>query len=112
MLRLASSLFAAAPVTFALLRAVGTGDLRFAGIALASFLAATAIMRLGSAQSRPMGSMLPLAFVAFVIATGLAAVTAWLLGAGNGSASLAVAAAFAFCWTASLAFDALARRAH
>ena len=109
-MRLASSLFAAAPVTFALLRAVGTGDLRFAGIALASFLGATAIMRLGNARSRPMGAMLPLAFVAFVIATGLAVGTALLLGTGNASAALAVGAAFAFCWTASLTFDALSPR--
>jgi hypothetical protein len=112
MLRLLSSLLAAAPVTFALLQAVRTGDLRYTWIAVSSYFATLAVMRVGRARDRSIAGILLLSTVSFVVATGLALVTARQLGATSLDAgAAAVCGAFAICWTSAYALSALSRPA-
>jgi membrane-associated HD superfamily phosphohydrolase len=105
-----SILFAATPFAFALLRAFRTGnDFRFLWIAFASFLGAAAVVAVGKSRSRKPNGALALAGLVLIIATLLAAVAAFLLGAKSVAAAGIVAFAFGFCWAASYALYTLSR---
>jgi hypothetical protein len=105
-----SFLFAATPFAFALLRAFRTGyDLRFLWMAFASFLGAAAVMAVGKTRSRRLSGVLALSGLVLVIATLLAGLTAFLLGAKSFVAAGMVAFAFGLCWAASYALNALSR---
>ena len=105
-----SILFAATPFAFALIRAFSTGyDLRYIWMALASFLGAAVVIVVGKARSRKPIGMLALSALVLVIATVLAGLAAFLLGARSVAAAGIVAFAFGFCWAASYAIYALSR---
>jgi hypothetical protein len=92
-------LFAAVPFAFGLLRALNTGtDFRYLWVAITSFIAASAVMGAAKASSR---TPLSLAAMVLVVATLVAAATAFLLGARSAPAVLVVALAFGLCWAAS-----------
>ena len=103
-----SILFAAIPFVFGLIRAVSTGyDVRYLWMALASMLGAVITVR--TARNRkPLGT-LGLSALVLVIATVLAGLAAFLLGARSVAAAGIVAFAFGFSWAASCAFYALSR---
>lgn len=106
--RVLSIAFAAAPVAFALIRALATGsDLRFVWLALASFVGVALVMRVGQARRRRAGAIVALAAIAFAVAASLAAATAWLLGARSATSVWFVSAGFAFCWAVSHALHML-----
>jgi len=103
-------LFAVVPFAFALLRALRTGyDLRFLWMVLASFLGAAAVVAVGRTRSRRAGSVLALSGLVLVIGTLLAGFVAFLLGAKSVAGAGIVAFAFALCWAASYALNALSR---
>ena len=103
-----SILFAAIPFAFGLIRAVSTGyDVRYLWMALASLLGAVIAVR--TARNRkPTGILAPSALV-LVIATVLAGLVAFLLGARSVVAAGIVALAFGFCGAASYTLYALSR---
>jgi hypothetical protein len=105
-----SILFAATPFAFALIRAFSTGyDLRFLWMAFASFVGAAVVMAVGKARGRePMRVLVPSALV-LIIATLVAGLAAFLLGAKSVVAAGIVAFAFGFCWAASYALYTLSR---
>ena len=101
---LVAILIAAVPFAFGLIRALQTGtDFRYLWVAIASFIAATAVTAAWNARSR---TPLYLAATVLVVATLVAAVTAFLLGAKSAPAVLVVALAFGLCWAASCALYA------
>jgi len=101
-----SILFAAIPFAFGLIRAVSTGyDVRYLWMALASLLGAVIAVR--TARNRKPTGTLALSALVLVIATLLAGIAAFLLGAKSVAAAGIVAFAFGFCWAASYAFYAL-----
>ena len=103
-----SILFAVTPLAFGLIRAVSTGyDVRYLWMALASLLGAVIAVR--TARNRTPIGMLALSALVLVIATVLAGLAAFLLGARSIAAGGIVAFAFGFCWAASYAFYALSR---
>jgi CHASE2 domain-containing sensor protein len=103
-----SILFAAIPFAFGLIRAISTGyDVRYLWMALASLLGAVIAVR--AARSRKPTGVLALSALVLVIATMLAGLAAFLLGAKSVAAAGIVAFAFGFCWAASYAFYALSR---
>jgi CHASE2 domain-containing sensor protein len=105
-----SILFAATPFAFALLRAFQTGnDFRFLWLAFASFLGAAAVTALGKSRRREPKVVFALSTLTLVIATLLAGLAAFLLGAKSVPAVGAVALAFGICWAASYALYARSR---
>jgi hypothetical protein len=107
---LLSMFFAATPIAFALIRAVSTGyDLRYAWMALASFLGAALVMRLGNARNRAPKMVIGLGGVALVVAMLCAAGTGLLLGARGAVGIALVAFSFGFCWAVSYVLDTLSR---
>lgn len=103
-------LFAAAPLAFAVIRAVRTGyDLRYLWVALASLLGTTVVMAVGKASNRKPHEAIALSVAVFVVATLLAVLAAWLLGTSVGPGILVVASAFGFCCATSCLLHALAR---
>ena len=102
--------FAAAPIAFALIRVFQTGyDFRFLWMALASGFGAGVVMVVGKARSRKPKGILALSAVALVVATLIAGLAAFLLGAKSVAGAGTVAFAFGLCWAASFALDALSR---
>jgi hypothetical protein len=105
-----SILFAATPFAFALIRAFSTGyDLRFLWMALASFVGAAAVVAVGKASDRRPKSVLALSALILIMATLLAGLAAFLLGAKSVAAAGIVAFAFGFCWAVSHALYKLSR---
>jgi hypothetical protein len=105
-----SIFFAATPFGFGLLRAFRTGyDLRYLWLAFASFLGAAGVMVVEKSGNRKPTGILALSALVLVIATALAGLAAFLLGARSVAAAGIVAFAFGFCWAASYAFYALSR---
>ena len=105
-----SILFAATPFAFGLIRAVSTGyDVRYLWLALASSLGAAGVIAVGKSRGRKPIGTLALSALVLVIATVLAGLAAFLLGAKSVAAAGIVAFAFGFCWAASYAFYALSR---
>ena len=106
-LYLAAILFALVPFAFGLTRALTTGtDVRYLWVALASFIGAAEVVAFGMRRAK---TSLSLAGVVLVVATLLASVTAYLLGARSAPAVLVVALAFGLCWAASCALYILSR---
>jgi len=102
-------LFAAAPLGFAVIRAVRTGyDLRYLWVALASLLGTTVVMAVGKTSNRSLHAAVALSAAVFVVATLLAVLAAWLLGTRVGPGILVVAFAFGFCYATSCLLRALA----
>lgn len=102
--------FAAAPVAFALVRAFRTGsDLRMLWMAMAAFIGASAVMKVGKPRDRSSRGLLLLAGAAMLLGMLLAGGTALLAGARAAAGIWPVAFVLAFCWSASYAFDALSR---
>lgn len=105
-----SILFAATPFAFALLRAFRTGnDFRFLWMAFASFLGAAAVVAAGKSRSRKPKGVLALSTLTLIIATLVAGLAAFLLGARSFAGAGIVAFAFGLCWAASYALNALSR---
>jgi hypothetical protein len=105
-----SILFATIPFAFGLIRAVSTGyDLRYLWLAFASFLGAAGVIAVGKSRGRKPVGALPLSAMVLVIATLLAGLAAFLLGAKSVAAAGIVAFGFGFCWAASYAFYAPSR---
>ena len=105
-----SILFAAAPLVFALVRVIRTGnDFRFLWMAFASFLGAAVVMAVGKSRSREPKRVLALSALTLVIATLLAGFAAFLVGARSVAGAGAVAFAFGLCVSASHALNALSR---
>ena len=103
-----SILFAAIPFAFGLIRAVSTGyDVRYLWMALASLLGA--VIAVGTARNRKPTGILALSALVLVIATVLAGLVAFLLGARSVVAAGIVALAFGFCGAASYTLYALSR---
>lgn len=110
MLMLLSFLFGAIPFAFAIVRALQTGsDLRYGWVALGSFAGAAAVMAIGKARQRTPAGVLALAIVALIVATMLAGVVAFVVGASSLVAVGVVAAGFGGCHAASLALASLSR---
>ena len=105
-----SILFAAAPFVAALIRAVSTRhDLRLLWMAIAASLGAALVMAFGKARQGTRALLLRRAAVSLVIATLLAAATAYLLGATAAAGVWPVAFVLGFCCTASYVLWGLAR---
>jgi hypothetical protein len=105
-----SILFAAVPFAFAFLRALRTGyDLRFLWMAFASFFGTAVVMAVAKTWSRRPSGVLALSALVLVIATLLAGLAAFLLGAKSVAGAGIVALAFGVCWAASYALNALSR---
>jgi len=103
-----SILFAAVPFAFGLIRAVSTGyDVRYLWMALAALLGA--VIAVQTARNRKPTGVLALSALVLVIATLLAGIAAFILGAKSVVAAGIVALAFGFCWAASSALYALSR---
>jgi peptidoglycan/LPS O-acetylase OafA/YrhL len=100
-------LFAVVPFAFGLIRAHTTGsDFRYLWVAIASFTGATVVMAAGKPRNRAAPSV-TLPTIVLVVATLVAAATAFLLGASSRPAVLVVALAFGLCWAASSALYTL-----
>jgi hypothetical protein len=105
-----SILFGTIPFAFGLIRAVSTGyDLRYLWLAFASSLGAAGVIAVGKSRGRKPIGMLALSALVLVIATLLAGIAAFLLGAKSVAAAGIVAFAFGFCWAASYALYVLSR---
>jgi hypothetical protein len=103
-------LFAAVPFAFGLVRALRTGyDLRYLWMALASFLGAAVVIAVGKTLSEKPKGLLALSALVLVVATLLAGLVAFLLGAKSVAGAGIVAFAFGLCCTASYALNALSR---
>jgi len=108
LIQFVSILFAAIPFAFGLIRAVSTGyDLRYLWMALASLLGA--VMAVRTASNRKLKGVLALSALVLVVATVLAGLAAFLLGARSVAAAGIVAFAFGFCCAASYALYTLSR---
>ena len=104
-------LFAAAPVGFALIRAIRTGsDLRYVWMAAASFVGSAVVMVAGAARRRSPTTILAVSALAAGVGALLAGGTAFLVGARSVTSVAVVAGCFGFCWGASLGLRALSRR--
>jgi hypothetical protein len=78
-------------------------------MAFASFLGAAVVIVVGKSRNRkPKGVLAPSALV-LIIATLLAGLVAFLLGAKSFAGAGIVALAFGLCWAASYALNALSR---
>lgn len=109
-LTLLSIVFAAIPFAFAIVRALQTGsDLRYVWVALGSFAGAAAVMWIGKARQRSPGAVLALAVVALIVATVLAGLVAFAVGASSLVSVGVVALGFGGCHAASLALSLLSR---
>ena len=102
-------LFAALPFAFGVFRALHTGnDLRYLGMALATFIGASLVMQLGKVRGRSESGVLALSAAALVVATAFGAGLA-ILRATKLVPALVVASAFSFCWVVIYALDAFSR---
>lgn len=107
--RLASLLFAAAPVAFSLIAGLGMRhDLRWAWMALASLIGATVVMAVGRPRGRAPGGVVGVGLLALAVAMACAAWAGFHLGATAVAGVLPVAFVLSVCWAASYALDALA----
>lgn len=105
-----SILFIAAPFAFGLIRAVSArGDLRMLWMALAAVGGSTLVRVLGRAHSSTPDGVRSIAITCFIVATSLAAVTGFLLGATAVAGVLPVAIVFGVSCAASYLFAARAR---
>jgi hypothetical protein len=105
-----SILFATTPFAFALIRAFSTGyDLRYLWVAFASFLGAAVVVAVGKARNRRPIGVLAISALVLVVATVLAGLAAFLVGAKSVAAAGIVAFAFGFCCAASYALYTLSR---
>jgi hypothetical protein len=105
-----SILFAVAPFAFGLFRFFATrSDLRLMWMAFASFLGAVLVRAIARRRGRQRNVLLRLSAATLVVATLLAAATAYLLGATAAAGVWLVAFVLALCWAASSAFDTLSR---
>ena len=108
-LTLLSILFAAIPFAFAIVRALQTGsDLRYIWVALGSFAGAAAVMAIGKARQRSPAAVLALAVVALIVATVLAGMVAFAVGASSLVSVAVVALGFGGCHAASLTLHLIA----
>jgi hypothetical protein len=109
-LRVVSLLFAAAPLSFGVIRAVRTGsDLRYVWVALGALVGATAVTAVGRAYGASRQGAVVLSAAVFVIASLIAVLVALLLGTNLGPGIAVVAAAFGFCYGVSCLLQAIAR---
>ncbi|HEX5830898.1 MAG TPA: hypothetical protein VFY16_07965 [Gemmatimonadaceae bacterium] len=109
-LTILSVVFAAAPFTFALIRAFsGRYDLRMLWMAMAALVGAFTVMTLDRARRRGSRGIVALSTLALLAATLLAGVTAYQLGATAAAGIGLVALVLGLCWGASFALNALAR---
>ena len=110
MLMLLSILFAAIPFAFAIVRALQTGsDFRYVWVALGSFVGAAAVMAIGKARQRTPAGVLALAVVALIVASVLAGMVAFAVGASSLLAVAVVAVGFGGCHAASRGLYLLSR---
>jgi hypothetical protein len=99
MIRLLSVALAAAPFAFGVIRYLQTGsDRRMLWMALAAHIGAGVVMLAGGRRTG-----VAIAVVALVVATSLAALVAYRLGASAAAGVWPVALVFGFCVTASYA---------
>ena len=105
MKRSLSIFFAAAPFAFGLIRYFQTGqDMRMLWMSLAAYVGAALVMSLGKARTRAPGGILAFSVVILVIATLLATLTGYLLGATAGPGVWMVAFVLGLCCAAAYAF--------
>jgi hypothetical protein len=111
LLRIASVLAAAVPVTFGLIRAVSTGDdVRYLWLAVAAILGSMVVMHVGRGASDPAHISVRRALAAVVAGAVSAAATAILMGATAGPGVAIVAVAFGLCTGTSAVLATLARQ--
>jgi hypothetical protein len=103
-----SILFAAAPFGFGLLRAVTRHDFGGLGMAVASFLGATAIAAVGKGRT-PKPSVSATSMLILIVATGLAALAAYAFGSRASPGIWMVAFVVGLCWATSYAVRNSAR---
>ena len=102
--------FTMAPFIAALIRLVQTGtDLRLMWMAFASFLGTSVVMAIGKGRSHTSGAVLAFAGVTLVVATLLAGLTAYRLGAANPVGVWLMAIVFGLSWALAYAFFNLSR---
>ena len=102
MLATLSTLAAAVPLAFALIRALGPHhDRRYVWVAAAALVGATVVTTVGM---RRRAAALGLSIVSFVVSALLAAAAGFLVGARSIGGLGAVAAGFALCCAASTFF--------
>jgi peptidoglycan/LPS O-acetylase OafA/YrhL len=101
---------ALAPFGAALIRFTQTGtDVRYFGVALASFLGAIGVMLIGRAGTQRKSIVLRLAAIAFLVSTLLAVLAARLAGASAAFGIWAVAVVMALFSTAGQVLYSLSR---
>jgi len=106
---LGAVVFAAAPIAFALIRALQSGhDLRMLWMAIAALVGAAAAAALGGMNRRRGRGRVAVWLAAIVVGTALAAVVGRLLGATAMIGVILVAFVLAGCWATSLAIGAIA----
>jgi len=109
-LRALSLLFAAAPLSFGVIRAVRTGsDLRYLWVAIAALVGATAVMVVGTRSNTVRHGAIAPSAAAFVSASVLAVLMAMLLGTTLGLGIVVVATSFGFCCGVSCFLYAITR---
>ena len=105
-----SIVFAVAPFAFGLFRFLATrSDLRMMWMAFASFLGALLVRAIAKRRGREPNTVWTFSAITLLIATLLAAATAYSLGATAAAGVWPVAFVLALCWAASNAFDTLSR---
>jgi FtsH-binding integral membrane protein len=103
-------LLGAMPFAFGVLRALTTGtDFRYLWVAIASSVGANGVLRLAKAGERTPRAVVALWAIALVIATLLAGMVAYYVGARNSAALWIVALSFALCSATSASLIALRR---
>jgi hypothetical protein len=109
LLQLGTLGFGVAPLVFGVMRATSPArDLRMLWMAAASGLGTAVVLTLLRSRIRT-GSLVRQSTIVLVVATLLAAGTAYLLGAAAWFGVWAVALVLAGCWTAATACGALLR---
>lgn len=99
-----------APFVAALIRFTKTGnDTRYFWVALAAFLGALAVMKIGRASTQRKNVVLRLSAVAFAVSTLLAVLASRLVGANAAFGIWAIAIVYALFTTAGQALHALSR---
>ena len=103
-MRIIGLLIASIPFGFAALRAATTGtDFRYFWLALTSTLGAACMLVVANRARPKSPGLVVRAVFALIAATGAAAVTAFLVGAGSLPALIVVSLGFAACSAAGLA---------
>lgn len=106
---LGAVVFAAAPIVFALIRALQPGhDLRMLWMAIAALVGAVATAAAGRIDSRRGGGRIAVWLAAIVVGAALASLVGRLLGATAMVGVMLVALVLAGCWATSLALRAIA----